>query len=79
MSESFTLARVLRMPADPGGEFMSALSACVLTPERRGLPFKKLPEPARQILMFNEIYSALDSDGMGYVMDWDIGDRFMTR
>jgi hypothetical protein len=63
------------MRADAGGAFLSALSDWIL-PERQALPFDELPEPARQIIVFNEIYSALDSAGMLYVIDWNIGDHF---
>jgi hypothetical protein len=76
MTGPTTLASILRMPADPGGAFLSALSDWVLTAERQVLPFDKLPEPARQIIVLNEIYSALDSTGMLYVIDWNIGDQF---
>lgn len=64
-------------PLQAGFAFLSAAADWVASvPGRNGLPLEELPETARMISLLNELVSALNSAGLLYVADWELGNHF---
>ena len=58
-------------------KLLSALSKWVHEqPGRRGVPYEELPESAKMIVTLDEMHKAINSAGILYVLDWNIGERF---